>query len=96
VFDEPLEPVQFCASLDLIFRLFCFTDELRNASRGTAHMFIVNPLQGARDDDEGFFANLFSTHPPLPRRIERLRTMLGEAGGEAPPAGAAAAPTSRG
>ena len=38
---------------------------LRNASRGTAHMFIVNPLQGARDDDEGFFANLFSTHPPL-------------------------------
>jgi heat shock protein HtpX len=69
---------------------------LRNASRGTAHMFIVNPLQGARDDDEGFFANLFSTHPPLRRRIERLRAMLGEAGGEAPPAGAAATPTPRG
>ena len=70
---------------------------LRNASRGTAHMFIVNPLQGARDDDEGFFANLFSTHPPLGRRIERLRAMLNEAGGEAPSAGApAAAPTPRG
>jgi heat shock protein HtpX len=69
---------------------------LRNASRGTAHMFIVNPLQGARDDDEGFFANLFSTHPPLRRRIERLRAMLGEAGGEAPPAGTAATPTPRG
>ena len=69
---------------------------LRNASRGTAHMFIVNPLQGARDDDEGFLANLFSTHPPLRRRIDRLRAMLGEAGGEAPPAGAAAAaPTAR-
>jgi heat shock protein HtpX len=63
---------------------------LRNASRGTAHMFIVNPLQGARDDDEGFFANLFSTHPPLRRRIERLRAMLHEAGGEVPLAGAAA------
>ena len=63
---------------------------LRNASRGTAHLFIVNPLQGARDDDEGFFANLFSTHPPLRRRIERLRAMLNEAGGEAPPASAAA------
>jgi heat shock protein HtpX len=62
---------------------------LRNASRGTAHMFIVNPLQGARADDEGFFANLFSTHPPLGRRIERLRALLNEAGGEAPPAAAA-------
>lgn len=64
---------------------------LRNASRGTAHMFIVNPLQGARADNEGFFANLFSTHPPLGRRIERLRALLNEAGGEAPAAGAAAA-----
>jgi len=67
---------------------------LRNASRGTARMFIVNPLQGAREDDEGFLANLFSTHPPLGRRIERLRAMLNEAGREAPPAGAA--PTQRG
>ncbi len=40
-------------------------------------------------DDEGFFANLFSTHPPLGRRIERLRALLNEAGGEAPPAAAA-------
>jgi Zn-dependent protease with chaperone function len=46
-------------------------------------------LQGARADDEGFFANLFSTHPPLGRRIERLRALLNEAGGEAPPAAAA-------
>jgi heat shock protein HtpX len=69
---------------------------LCNASRGTAHMFIVNPLQGARDDDEGPLANLLSTHPPLKRRIERLRAMLGEAGDEAPPAGSAAAgPTVR-
>ncbi|HTQ23878.1 MAG TPA: M48 family metallopeptidase [Candidatus Binataceae bacterium] len=59
---------------------------LRNASRGTAHMFIVNPLQGARDDDEGFFANLFSTHPPLGRRIERLRALLNETGGQTPAA----------
>jgi len=70
---------------------------LRNASRGTAHMFIVNPLQGARDDNEGFLANLFSTHPPLGRRIERLRALLNETGGEAlPPDGAAAAPAPRG
>ncbi len=56
---------------------------LRNASRGTAHLFIVNPLEGAREDDEGFFANLFSTHPPLGRRIARLRAMLNEAPGAA-------------
>jgi heat shock protein HtpX len=52
---------------------------LRNASRGTAHLFIVNPLQGARDDDEGFWDNLLSTHPPLSRRIARLQALLNEA-----------------
>lgn len=69
---------------------------LRNASRGTAHMFIVNPLQGARADDGGFFANLFSTHPPLGRRIERLRAMLNQPVGELPPAAAAPAANPRG
>jgi heat shock protein HtpX len=51
---------------------------LANASRGTAHLFIVNPLEGAGDDGEGFFENLLSTHPPLPRRIQRLRELLSE------------------
>jgi len=35
----------------------------------TAHLFIVNPLRG------GGVAGLFSTHPPLEKRIERLRSM---------------------
>ena len=52
---------------------------LRSASRGIAHLFIVNPLEGAREDDEGFFANLLSTHPPLSRRISRLQELAGEA-----------------
>ena len=51
---------------------------LANASRGIAHLFIVNPLQGAHDDDERFLDNLFSTHPPLSRRIQRLRELLHE------------------
>jgi len=51
---------------------------LKHASRGVAHLFIVNPLHGAREDDEGFWANLFATHPPLSRRIARLRTLIGE------------------
>ena len=33
----------------------------------TAHLFIVQPLLSRGD-----FANLFSTHPPIPKRIERL------------------------
>jgi heat shock protein HtpX len=54
---------------------------LRNASRGIAHLFIVNPLATAGDDGDGFFANLFSTHPPLSKRIERLRALIGIAQG---------------
>ena len=40
-----------------------------HANPATAHLFIVNPLSGRS------FATLFSTHPPLEERIERLRTM---------------------
>ena len=52
---------------------------LRNASRGTAHLFIVSPLEGAREDNESFLDNLLSTHPPLSRRIARLQALLNEA-----------------
>ncbi|HLH36518.1 MAG TPA: zinc metalloprotease HtpX [Alloacidobacterium sp.] len=37
------------------------------ASPSNAHLFIVQPLMSARD-----FANLFSTHPPIAKRVERL------------------------
>lgn len=36
------------------------------ASPSTAHLFIVQPFLGMN------FANLFSTHPPIDKRIERL------------------------
>ncbi len=39
------------------------------ANPSTAHMFIVNPLSG------NFIMNLFSTHPPVEKRIERLLQM---------------------
>jgi heat shock protein HtpX len=39
------------------------------ANPATAHMFIVNPLRG------GGVMGLFSTHPPIEKRIERLRSM---------------------
>jgi heat shock protein HtpX len=53
---------------------------LKQGTAGTGHLFIVNPREGLRQDDEGFFANLFSTHPPLSKRIARLQALLGPAG----------------
>jgi heat shock protein HtpX len=57
---------------------------LKEGVRGTAHLFIVNPLAADADDEGGFFARLLSTHPPLRKRIERLQAMLG-APAAAPP-----------
>ncbi len=44
---------------------------MREAEPATAHMYIVNPLSG------GGLASLFSTHPPLEERIQRLQAMVG-------------------
>ncbi len=44
---------------------------LRSGNPSTAEMFIVAPLFGR----DGSVAKLFSTHPPLEERIERLRAM---------------------
>jgi heat shock protein HtpX len=60
---------------------------LRHASRGIAHLFIVNPREGLREEDkEGFLDNLLSTHPPLNRRIARLQALLGTPAQTASPA----------
>lgn len=42
-----------------------------HANPATAHMFIVSPLSG------GTIMGLFSTHPPVEERIERLLAMKG-------------------
>jgi heat shock protein HtpX len=41
----------------------------------TSHLFIVNPLH------HGGVMKLFSTHPPIPERVRRLREMSARAGG---------------
>ena len=48
--------------------------EMPDAERNpaSAHMFIINPLSGARMD------NLFSTHPNVENRIRALQEMQGE------------------
>lgn len=51
------------------------TSPLRAATRGTAHLFISNPLRRGVDDRRGHLADLLSTHPPLQQRIAILRAM---------------------
>lgn len=41
---------------------------LQNGNPSTAHLFIVNPFKGG-------IANLFSTHPPMTERIEKLQQL---------------------
>jgi heat shock protein HtpX len=44
---------------------------MHDAKPATAHMFIVNPLTG------GGLMKLFSTHPPIAERVQRLKELRG-------------------
>jgi len=46
-------------------------EKLSTASTATAHLFIANPLKNSGK----IMANLFSTHPPVDDRINKLRQM---------------------
>ncbi|MCR4427969.1 MAG: M48 family metalloprotease [Caldiserica bacterium] len=64
--------------------------KVKNATIATAHLFISDPLRRMVNEKEGFFANLFSTHPPVYQRIARLEgkspeQVLRELKGELPP-----------
>jgi heat shock protein HtpX len=50
-------------------------EPLEVANRATQHLYIVNPLKKLGERSSG----LFSTHPPILDRINRLRQMTGEA-----------------
>jgi heat shock protein HtpX len=52
-------------------------EPLEAANKATAHLYIANPLKN-HHDAIGWFAGLFSTHPPIKERVANLRGMTGQ------------------
>jgi heat shock protein HtpX len=51
-------------------------------NRGSAHMCIADPLGRASNlRGEGFWSNLFASHPPMAARIAALKEMAFQGGG---------------
>lgn len=68
-----------------------YVNETAERNPATAHMFIINPLNGQRGD------SLFSTHPDTENRIRALMAMADEMGAGGPDlASSAAEPVRRG
>lgn len=51
-------------------------EPLEVANRGTAHLYIINPLKG--QSAVGWFASLFNTHPKIEDRVKALQQMEGK------------------
>lgn len=51
-------------------------EPLEAANRGTAHLYIINPLKGK--ETAGWFASMFNTHPPIQDRVKALQEMAGK------------------
>jgi len=47
----------------------------KEINQGTAHLCISDPQNKPLSTKEGWFADLFATHPPLEKRIEILKQM---------------------
>jgi heat shock protein HtpX len=47
----------------------------RAINRGSAHLCIADPLGHKINAKEGFWADLFASHPPMAKRIAALNAM---------------------
>jgi len=47
---------------------------MKSANRATAHLFINEPF-GVDDRKQSWLQTVFSTHPPIPERVKKLRKM---------------------
>jgi heat shock protein HtpX len=50
----------------------------KSIKKGTAHLCIADPLGRSINGKEGFFAEIFGTHPPISKRIMLLHAMAYE------------------
>jgi heat shock protein HtpX len=71
-------PVALASALTRLEQGRGLLNPVAETNPATAHMFIVNPLSGARMD------GLFSTHPRTENRVAALLQMAGQAGGPRP------------
>jgi heat shock protein HtpX len=60
---------------DALMKIAADTEPLEVANRATQHLYVVNPMKKLSDRGSG----LFSTHPPILDRVNRLRAMSGQA-----------------
>ncbi len=65
-------PLSLASALEKIEAAAAPTESIK---QGVAHLCIADPRGRAINDREGGFANLFSTHPPIARRIALLKEM---------------------
>lgn len=63
------------ALADALQRIEFAAEPTKAIKRGTAHLCIADPLGRAVSLKEGFWADLFATHPPMVQRIAALRQM---------------------
>ena len=63
------------ALADALEKIEASVEPTRSINRGTAHLCIADPLGRPITQKEGFWSDLFATHPPMAKRIEALRQM---------------------
>jgi heat shock protein HtpX len=73
-------PLSLASALEKIEAAVAPTPSIK---QGVAHLCIADPRGRALNDGEGGWANLFSTHPPIAKRIALLRQMAYQDAGKA-------------
>jgi heat shock protein HtpX len=69
------------ALAEALHRIEFAAEPTRAIKQGTAHLCIADPLGRAVTSREGYWSDLFATHPPMAKRIRALREMAYQVAG---------------